>query len=165
MLDLTIDLFDEQSIQSAAAALIAYADGLSAKADEIVAELGKNAKHDAEMGWQSVTYDNEPIQAIVEQKPVMNGTEISVTGEQVPFVEFGAGVYYNGADSYPGIRPQGVAGIGQYGEGYGKRKAWGYRTITGQVIITHGVAANPIMYKALQSARQAAQETAKGVMK
>ena len=76
-----------------------------------------------------------------------NGYVIVASGEAVAFIEFGAGVYHNTGEPYPNPRPEGVVGIGEYGKGYGKRKAWGYKDENDKVVITRGnPAAMPMWY-------------------
>lgn len=76
-----------------------------------------------------------------------NGYVIVAEGQAVAFIEFGAGVYHNGSEPYPNPRPNGIVGIGEYGKGYGKRKAWGYTDESGELVITRGnPAAMPMWY-------------------
>ena len=76
-----------------------------------------------------------------------NGYVIVAEGKAVAFIEFGAGVYHNGSEPYPNPRPNGIVGIGEYGEGHGKRKAWGYLDENGELVITRGnPAAMPMWY-------------------
>ena len=51
---------------------------------------------------------------------------IAAKGNAVAFIEFGTGVSHNSAEPYPYPRPGGIVGIGEYGKGKGKRKAWYY---------------------------------------
>ena len=72
---------------------------------------------------------------------------IVAEGKAVAFIEFGAGVYHNTGEPYPNPRPNGIVGIGEYGKGRGKRKAWGYLNENNEVVITHGnPAAMPMWY-------------------
>jgi hypothetical protein len=76
-----------------------------------------------------------------------NGYAIVADGQAVAFIEFGAGVYHNGSEPYPNPRPQGVVGIGEYGKGHGKQKAWGYYDENDELVITRGnPAAMPMWY-------------------
>jgi hypothetical protein len=76
-----------------------------------------------------------------------NGYTIVADGQAVAFIEFGAGVYHNGSEPYPNPRPQGVVGIGEYGKGKGKQKAWGYYDENDELVITRGnPAAMPMWY-------------------
>lgn len=80
--------------------------------------------------------------------PTAKGYAVIAEGEAVCFIEFGAGVYYNGAEPYPdGDRPAGIVGIGEFGQGKGKQSAWGYYDDTGNLVITRGTpAAMPLWY-------------------
>ena len=76
-----------------------------------------------------------------------NGYVIVADGQAVAFIEFGAGVYHNGSEPYPNPRPDGIVGIGEYGKGHGKRKAWGYLDENNELVITRGnPAAMPMWY-------------------
>ena len=76
-----------------------------------------------------------------------NGYVIVAKGKAVAFIEFGAGVYHNTGEPYPNPRPEGIVGIGEYGKGKGKRKAWGYLDENNEVVITRGnPAAMPMWY-------------------
>ncbi len=76
-----------------------------------------------------------------------NGYAIVAEGRAVAFIEFGAGVYHNTGEPYPNPRPAGIVGIGEYGKGHGKRKAWGYKNENNELVITRGnPAAMPMWY-------------------
>ena len=76
-----------------------------------------------------------------------NGYAIVAEGHAVAFIEFGAGVYHNTGEPYPNPRPSGLVGIGEYGKGKGKRRAWGYMDESGELVITRGnPAAMPMWY-------------------
>lgn len=63
----------------------------------------------------------------VSLEPTPEGYVIVASGEAVAFIEFGSGVYHNPGEPYPNPRPDGVVGIGEYGKGKGKRRAWFYK--------------------------------------
>lgn len=68
------------------------------------------------------------------------------------FIEFGAGVYYNGsagASPHPKGQEFGFL-IGSYGAGHGQQKVWGYYDETGELVMTHGVEATMPLFKAEQ---------------
>ena len=76
-----------------------------------------------------------------------NGYVIVAEGKAVAFIEFGAGVYHNTSEPYPNPRPDGIVGIGEYGQGKGKRNAWGYKNENDELVITRGnPAAMPMWY-------------------
>lgn len=76
--------------------------------------------------------------------------ELITEGSELLFIEFGAGVYYNGtAGSSP--HPKGEEFgyvIGSYGKGHGVQKIWGYYAESGELVLTHGVEATMPVYKA-----------------
>ena len=77
-------------------------------------------------------------------------TIVIASGEEAVFIEYGAGVYYNGAagDSpHPWGIQQGY-GIGTYGKGKGVRNAW---NITKDVV-TRGTPAAMPMYRGAEEA-------------
>ena len=91
---------------------------------------------------------------------------VVANGEDAVWCEFGAGVYHNGsAGSSP--HPKGSElgfTIGNYGKGYGKKKAWGYYD-DGQLVITRGTPAKMPMYNAAQEVMKKAIEIAREVWK
>ena len=66
------------------------------------------------------------------------------------FLEFGAGIHYNGpAGSSP--HPKGTEfgyTIGSYGEGHGKQDSWVYQAPTGEWVRSHGTEATMPVYNA-----------------
>lgn len=93
-----------------------------------------------------------------------NGWAVVANGKEVCFVEFGAGVYYTGGESYLGTRPPGIVGIGQYGKGHGKQNAWGFKDADGEVYITQGTPANNTMYFTAKAMRERIEETARSIL-
>lgn len=76
--------------------------------------------------------------------------DLIVEGSELLFIEFGAGVYYNGtagSSPYPKGQEFGYV-IGSYGKGHGVQKVWGYYADSGELILTHGVEATMPVYKA-----------------
>ena len=93
------------------------------------------------------TYVDNYTGVKVASKRTDNGFIITADGEQVLFMEFGAGVYWSG-QAYPDERPEGIVGIGEYGDGHGKQKIWSYYAEDGTVRMTRGVPALAGMYYA-----------------
>lgn len=88
---------------------------------------------------------------------------ITVSGKEMLFIEFGAGVYYNDP---PSSHPKGEEfgfTIGSYGKGYGLRQVWGYIGDDGELHLTRGVKATMPMYKAIQRVYLEAPEIAKQI--
>ena len=98
----------------------------------------------------------------VTVEPRERGYAIVASGREVVFVEFGAGVYYNGAESYLGERPPEVAGIGEYGQGKGSQRTWGFER-DGEIVLTHGNPPANAMYYATEEMRRRIEEVAREV--
>lgn len=88
-------------------------------------------------------YPND-VTVTVEKRE--NGYALVSQGEEVAFLEYGAGVHYNSPDPYP-KRPEGIKGIGEYGKGAGKNDSWYYDK--GKV--THGNPATLAMWKSAEA--------------
>lgn len=84
-----------------------------------------------------------------------NVTVIVVSGDDIVWLEFGAGVHYNNGDpnpTYRGVVP-GIVGIGQYGKGKGMNDSWMF-TKNGERYRTHGTPASMPIYHAVQDSAQ-----------
>lgn len=135
-----------ESIDNAIAQLIAYRNTLDAKKDKLLKRLGEIGVREASVRFTTAMYDgvNDSSVSLEANK---DGYAIIAEGHAVAFIEFGAGVYHNSGEPYPDPRPEGIVGIGEYGKGYGKRQAWGYKDDSGELVITHGnPAAMPLWY-------------------
>ena len=135
-----------ESIDNAIAQLRAYRNTLDAKKDKLLKRLGEIGVREASVRFTTAMYDgvNDSSVSLEANK---DGYAIIAEGHAVAFIEFGAGVYHNSGEPYPDPRPEGIVGIGEYGKGYGKRQAWGYKDDSGELVITHGnPAAMPLWY-------------------
>lgn len=98
------------------------------------------------------TPDPATVQVSVEDRDDV--TVVFADGEQAVFIEYGAGVYNNGAvgsSPHPWGAERGFL-IGEYGDGKGRRNAWGYRNSSGEVVVTHGTPAAMPMYHGMNDA-------------
>ena len=88
-----------------------------------------------------------------------------VTGRELLFIEFGAGVSFNTkAGSSPHKKGEEFGfTIGSYGKGYGSRKVWGYYNDNGDLVLTRGVKAEMPMYYADIAMIQSVVEVARRV--
>ena len=145
------------SIAKAIAELKAYRDSLDAKMDKLVEELAYIGVQEASFRFTTAIYDGVN-DTEVTLEPIANGYCIKAEGHAVFFIEFGAGVYHNPGEPYPDPRPNGVVGIGEYGKGYGKRPAWGFRNEDGEVVITRGNPAAMPMWYASEEMRNAIKQ-------
>lgn len=145
---------DKQDIDRAIEELKAYKQGFLDREQKLIKALAEIGLQDAKVRFTTAAYDgiNDVTVLLNETK---NGYVIEAKGAAVMFIEFGAGVYYNGTEPYPNPRPKGVVGIGEFGKGHGKQKAWGYEGEPGTngkltdkgIVITRGnPAAMPMWY-------------------
>ena len=95
--------------------------------------------------------------ALVFSKQGEKSVTITAEGESVLFIEYGAGVFYNGTEPHPD-RPPDVLGIGEYGKGHGKRRKWYFKDERGIIHPTRGTKAVMPMYQAKKSIRQLIEE-------
>lgn len=135
-----------KSIDAAIKEVQAYKAWVVERTQELARRVADLGAGEARVRFGGAQYDSDNDAEVVVE-PTSNGYKVVAFGGSVFFIEFGAGVYYNGAEPYPEPRPEGVAGIGEYGQGKGKRKAWGFYDSSGGLVITHGTpAAMPMLH-------------------
>ena len=156
---ITIDIFNPASIDAAVKEIRDYADWVKRKTDELRERVAYFIAKDASAVFNTAVADDligegaviGSVDVVVEDNG--NMTLVIANGEDAVFMEFGAGVYYNGAvGSSP--NPLGTElgfTIGSYGKGNGRKEVWGYRGEDGQIHLTHGAPASMPLYKAVQS--------------
>ena len=137
---------DPNDINRAIKELKAYKQEFLKKEKRLLEGLAKIGIKEASVRFTTAMYDG--INDVsVRLDDGGNEYVIVAEGEAVAFIEFGAGVYHNPSEPYPNPRPEGIVGIGEYGKGYGKRKAWGYKNESDELVITRGnPAAMPMWY-------------------
>ena len=135
-----------EDIKRAIKELKAYKQKFLIKEKRLLEGLAEIGIKEASVRFTTAMYDGTNDVSVRLNK-AKNGYVIEAKGEAVAFIEFGAGVYHNGSEPYPNPRPTGVVGIGEYGQGKGKRKAWGYKNENDELVITRGnPAAMPMWY-------------------
>ena len=133
-------------IERAINELKSYKQDFLKKEKRLLQGLAEIGIKEASVRFTTAMYDGTNDVSVRLNK-AKNGYVIEAKGEAVAFIEFGAGVYHNGSEPYPNPRPTGVVGIGEYGKGMGKRKAWGYKNENDELVITRGnPAAMPMWY-------------------
>lgn len=156
-----------------------YKDSLPGKLDKLLKQLTEYGATTAQTMYDMAPYDIEymtgdyktpAISVSVSGTDAQKGTvryTISANGHDVAFVEFGAGVTLNGAGNgaYPKQRPPGIQMIGEYGNGFGKRKVWAYTDESDETHLTIGTPATPGMYYAAQYMRDNIEQMAKEIFK
>lgn len=157
----------QKSIENAIKELNQYKDDLKRKNDEFVKRL-------AELGIPVI---NQNISAAAGDSDKSHNTYIKVNsfgdysqatliveGRDLLFIEFGAGVHFNGsAGSSPHPKGQELGyTIGSYGKGLGKNDHWYYISESGEKVKSFGTESTMPVYKAsveiMQNIRQIAQE-------
>ena len=142
--------------------LKAYRDSLERKEKQLIEELANIGVREASVRFTTAIYDGVN-DSEVTLETINNGYQIVAAGNAVAFIEFGAGVYHNPSEPYPNPRPDGIVGIGEYGKGYGKRQAWGFRDDSGELVVTHGNPAAMPMWYASEEMRNSIQTIARRV--
>lgn len=163
-----IDLFDPISIENAVREIREYSEWVTRKAAELQERVAELIRHHAETDFSGAiasdtfrvrdgkyTYSEGPILANVSVTiDHHNGMTLVVThGSDAVWIEFGAGVHYNGSvGNYPNplAASAGMFAIGTYGEGNGAKESWGYIGEDGKVHITRGTPASMPLYRAVQ---------------
>ena len=167
----------EKSVNEAIRQLQQYKNWLIKKTSQLVKELAEVGIPviDENMAKASYTYDEKGVRSgsdtshhsYVKVKSVDEHSEATlvVEGKELMFIEFGAGVFYNGA---AGSSPhdKGVVNgmvIGSYGEHHGVQKVWGYYDDDGNLVLTHGVEAQMPVLKAEEEIAKRYMEVARRV--
>jgi hypothetical protein len=136
----------EKEINRAIQELNRYKQEFLKREKRLVEGLAEIGLKEASVRFTTAMYDGTN-DVSVHLDEISNGYAIVADGKAVAFIEFGAGVYHNGSEPYPNPRPDGIVGIGEYGKGHGKRKAWGYLDENDELVITRGnPAAMPMWY-------------------
>lgn len=150
------------SIGAAIKEVRAYKAWAERKKGELTKRLARIGYNEAKVRFAGAQYDGDN-DASVTVEAISHGYKIVATGRAVFFIEFGAGVFYNGTEPYPEPRPAGIVGIGEYGQGKGKRKAWGFYDESGELVVTHGTPAAMPMLHASRVMRQQIEKIAREV--
>ena len=117
---------NSKDISSAIKELEKYKKEILIKEKLLLERLAMIGVHEASIRFTTAMYDGVNDVNVSLDKTA-NGYAIVANGTAVAFIEFGSGVYHNASGSYPLPKPAGVVGIGEYGEGKGKRRAWFYK--------------------------------------
>ena len=157
---ITIDVFDPASIDRAVNEIRDYSRWVQRKTDELRERIAYFIAKDASAVFNTAVAEDDMREGVITGNVEVsvepqgdNTTVIIASGKDAVFMEFGAGVYYNGAvGSSP--NPLGTAlgfTIGSYGKGNGRKEVWAYDGGDGQIHLTHGTPASMPLYKAVQS--------------
>lgn len=157
---ITIDVFDPASIDAAVREINDYKRFVVSKCEELRKRVAFLIATNARDIFSNAVADD-----LVTEGYVIGGVDVTVqhegdnvtvviaSGKDAVFMEFGAGVYHNGAvGSSP--NPLGAAlgyTIGSFGKGNGRKEVWGYRGEDGEIHLTHGVPASMPMYRSMKA--------------
>lgn len=171
---ITINAFSLSSVKDAVLHLRKYAAKLKRLEEELPKALAEYGRDDAQVRFDNAAYDivalvpglYQPFAGYhpsikVTAEPSERGWKVIAEGQEVCFVEFGAGICYNGDDSYLGERPPGIVGIGEYGEGRGKQPQWLYGN---PAEWTHGTPASNALYFTAMDIEDIIEETARKIL-
>lgn len=155
----------EDDIDRAIKELEQYKRDFVNKCDLLLNRIASRIAEEAQRGFNSAIVDDlteksgSPRKASVAVRVVNRGEYYAVVadGSDAIWVEFGAGVYHNGAvGSQPNPFSQTVQGvpnppiaIGTFGKN-GQKQSWGFYE-NGELKITHGTPASMPMYNAVQT--------------
>lgn len=153
-MNLEFDL-SEDNLATAIRKLEQYKRKLLQLEDGLTVEVAENIQREAQRGFNTSYVDDLLPQSGSRRSPEVtvelersgDGMNVIARGEDAVWVEFGAGVYHNGAT---GTSPRPNAGrltIGSYGS-KGKLPIWGFYDESGALRLTHGTPAQMPMYKA-----------------
>jgi hypothetical protein len=154
--------FSEKEINSAIVLLKNYKREFLEREKRLVEGLAEIGLKEASVRFTTAMYDGTN-DVSVHLDVTENGYVIVADGKAVAFIEFGAGVYHNGSEPYPNPRPDGIVGIGEYGKGRGKQKAWGYLDENQELVITRGNPAAMPMWYASEEIKNAVLKVAREV--
>ena len=163
---------DSHSVQQAIDEVRKYQRELTSKTEQLRQRIGMVIAWSASQGFSTSLVDDvlngEKRFANVDVSVNEEGdtTVVIASGNDAVFVEFGAGVYNNGAvGSSP--HPKGAElgfTIGSYGKGNGRKEVWGYYG-QGGLTLTHGTPASMPMYRGMREACDQIAEIAREVFR
>ena len=149
-----------------------YEQELLRKEKLLLEKLSLIGVREASVRFTTAMYDGvNDVTVTLEE--TSKGYSIVANGNAVAFIEFGTGVYHNTSEPYPNPRPDGIVGIGEYGQGKGKRRAWFYKGDPGTngelqkngVVKTRGNPANMPMWYATEEMKRCILQIAREVWK
>lgn len=165
---ININLYDSDSIKKAVEQIQNYSFELNNKCAVFVRRL-------AEVGIPVI---DQKISSAIGDSSKNHNTYIKINsfgpysqailiveGKDLLFIEFGAGVYYNGnsgGSPHPLGKELGYT-IGSYGKGQGKNDFWFYYADSGEAVMSHGTKATMPVYNAALEIRNKIHRIAREV--
>ena len=154
MRTIRINLNKSGSIDAAIKALQDYRTGLKDKVKALVEALAKDGVDVANAWVMASQGDSQKPNVIyqVNESGDIIKAEVSMTGKDVLFIEFGAGYYYNETD--PPHAAEFNYGVGTYpGQKHAFQRGWYYYDESGEKAYSHGTEGTYPMYHAAETMR------------
>ncbi len=148
---------DTKSITEAIKGIERYKQSLDTKAEKLRERIAELVKEKAQSGFDSSVvsinkYTGDGYASDIEvswQDEDEKSVLVVAKGDEVAFIEFGAGIHFNGAGSpHPDGERLGLT-IGSYGKGQGNRDFWVYYNEEEKKEYTYGTRSTMPLYKAL----------------
>lgn len=151
---LKINLFDGgKTLKEAISYIEKYRDDLPRKCELFVRKLAEVGIPVIDQNISAAAGDsdkNHNTYIKINSFGSYSQAELIVESRSILFLEFGAGVHYNGnagGSPHPLGAEKGYT-IGSYGKGQGKNDFWFYYADTGEAVMSHGTQATMPLYKA-----------------
>ena len=175
MRTITINALSEKSLREAAKQVERLKKDYEAKNKTFVKELAKAGIVEASKFLypnENADEDTEPPHFYTENPYARSGNKgayaestLRLQGEDVAFIEFGAGVHYNG---HPGSSPNDLGAklgytIGSYGWHQGLQEYWWYKGDDGEMHKSEGTEAMMPLFHASEHLKQEYKRIAKEV--
>lgn len=150
---------DTKTIINAIKELENYKKSLDTKAEKLRERIADVVRTQSQNGFEGSLYDvgvydgdgYKPEVSVTWEDEDEKSVLVVASGDEVAFIEFGAGVHFNGTGSpHPDGEKLGLT-IGSYGQGKGNRDFWVYYDEDGEKHkrYTYGTQATMPLYKAL----------------
>lgn len=167
-MEIRVNPFSIESIDNALALLSTFTESTLDKVDRLIEEMVTEGEHismilclPAETGDTQMSITRESKVTGLRH----NRYGYIIAGGAAIWLEFGTGVYY--PDNYPGTKPSGIVGRGEYGQKKGSTgKPWAYYDEKqGRIRVTHGLPARAFMWHTATYLRNHFPELARKVWK
>ena len=163
-----IDLFDGKSLDNAIKQIQEYQRTLNDKCEMFVRRLAEVGIPIIDQNIASAAGDSDKSHYTyikINSFGSYAQAQLIAEGKDLLFIEFGAGIHYNGAagsSPHPLGQEMGYT-IGSYGKGQGKNDFWFYYADGGESVMSHGTQATMPVYKAGVEMRRQILKIAKEV--
>ena len=150
---INIDLLNNRSLDKAIQQLREYQNSLNDKCAEFVrrlAEVGIPVIDENIAAAQGDSDKGHNTYIKINSFGSYSQAELIVQSNSILWIEFGAGVHFNGhlgSSPHPKGNELGYT-IGSYGKGQGKNDFWFYYADSGEAVMSHGTQATMPVYKA-----------------